>query len=159
MNALPVAWRQEPSVGEVFESRKDVEARLHLWALITGFDIVCKGGASARVPGGLFRCIHHGKETQNRRGLDDRVIRDAEGAIISQRKRKGTKVRQTNCAWRVNLAYIMIDKKDESKGREWTLTKVSLTHSGHSLTANVLRLVQNVRVNLLCRQPNTKRLN
>lgn len=145
VNALPALWRQEPVVGEVFDTRKDTESRLQLWALIAGFDVVCKGGGSSKVPGGVYRCIHHGKETRNGRGLEHRVTRDLEGNITSQRKREGTKVHQTDCDWRVNLAFIMIDKKDESQGRQWMLTKVSLTHKGHPLTANPFAAYPNHR--------------
>ncbi|KEF50808.1 uncharacterized protein A1O9_13138 [Exophiala aquamarina CBS 119918] len=148
VNAQPPHWCQEPAVGEVFDNRKDAEVRLQLWALIAGFDVVCKGGGSSKVPGGLYRCIHHGKESRNDHGLEDRVTRNPKGKITSLRKRESTKVYPTNCDWRVNLAFIMIDKKDESQGRQWTFTKVSLTHTGHPLTANPFAAYLNHRKRL-----------
>jgi hypothetical protein len=138
VNSMPALWRQEPAVGEVFESRKDAEARLQVFSLIQGFDVVGRGGGNAESPGIEIRCIHHGNITRNDRGLEDKVVRDREGNIITQRKREGTNVRQTGCSWRVRIAFTMINKKDESQGREWRLTKVSLTHQGHDLLDNPL---------------------
>lgn len=118
---------------------------MQVWDLVTGFDVVCKGGGSSTVPGGLYRCDHHGKETRNGRELGDCVTRDSKGVITSQRKREGTKVRQTDCDWRVNLAFILINKKDESQGRQWTLTKVHLTHQDHGLSVNPFAAYPNHR--------------
>jgi len=44
VNSLPGAWRQNPAVGEVFKDRKETEARLQLFSLVQGFDIVARGG-------------------------------------------------------------------------------------------------------------------
>ena len=46
VNSLPAAWRQDPAVGEVFKDRKEAEARLQLFSLIQGFDVVSRGGGS-----------------------------------------------------------------------------------------------------------------
>jgi hypothetical protein len=50
VNLQPVIWRQEPAVGEVFSSRKEAEARLQVFALISGFDVVGRGGGNAKNP-------------------------------------------------------------------------------------------------------------
>jgi hypothetical protein len=64
VNSLPAHWRQGPAVGEVFDSRKDAEARLQVFSLIQGFDVVCRGGGSASQSGVEIQCIHHGKATR-----------------------------------------------------------------------------------------------
>jgi len=138
VNSLPAAWRQDPTVGEVFKDRKEAEARLQLFSLVQGFDVVCRGGGSTRQLGLEMRCIHHSQVTRNYRALEDRVIRDKEGNITSQRRRDGINVHQTNCNWRVRIAWVFIDKKDEVQGKEWRLTKASLTHQGHKLLKNLL---------------------
>lgn len=93
VNAQPPQWREVPVIGEVFANKREGEARLQLYALIIGFDVVVKGGGNAATPGVVFRCIHHSKATKNSRGLKDRVEHDLKGNITSQRKREGTKVR------------------------------------------------------------------
>jgi len=138
VNSLPAAWRQDPTVGEVFDSRKDAETRLQLFSLVQGFDVVCRGGGSGTQLGQEIRCIHHSQVARNDRGLEDRVTHDREGNITSQRRRQGTNVRQTGCTWRVRIACVLINKKDEAQGREWRLTKASLTHQGHELLENPL---------------------
>lgn len=42
----------------------------------------------------------------------------------------------------------MIDKKDDSQGREWRLTQVSQTHSGHPLVDNPITSYPNHRQRL-----------
>jgi hypothetical protein len=63
VNAQPVNWRNAPAVGEVFKDRREAESRLQLYALVSGFDVVCKGGGSAVSPAVVVWCIHHGKKT------------------------------------------------------------------------------------------------
>lgn len=135
VNAKPAFWRQEPVVGEVFASRKEAEARIQLFALVTGFDVVTRGGGNARSPAVEIRCIHHGEATRNVRGLEDRVVRDPEGKITSARKREGTSVRQTGCKWRIRVSFIKISPEADA-AREWRLTQLSSTHEGHLLVDN-----------------------
>jgi hypothetical protein len=71
------------------------------------------------------------KEDLDTRKLEDRVTRDKDGKITSSRKREDTAVRQTDCQWRVRLAFIVIHRGDPDGVREWRFTQVSLTHQGH----------------------------
>jgi hypothetical protein len=93
VNSQPAAGLEEPVIGEVFNSGRDGEARLQLYALTQGFDVVTRGGGNTRNSAAEIRCIHHSEKTRNYRGLEDRVIRDEEGLIVSQRKREGTNAR------------------------------------------------------------------
>jgi len=77
VNSKPAIWRQEPALGEVFSGRKEAEARLQVFALIAGFDVIARGGGNAKHPAVEMRCIHHGETTKNSRGLEDRVARDS----------------------------------------------------------------------------------
>lgn len=97
VNRAPAAWRQPPQLGESFTSISEAAERLRLFALVTGFFIVNRGGGNRRSPGAVFKCIHHGVETRNERGLEDRVIYNENGVIITRRKRNNTTVRQTRC--------------------------------------------------------------
>ena len=83
VNAHPAAWRSSPVTGEAFESLAEAEKRLHLYAVVKGCDIVRRGGGNKKAPAHNFHCIHHGDVTMNTRELEDRVVRDEGGAIIS----------------------------------------------------------------------------
>jgi hypothetical protein len=50
VNAQPSHWREDPIKGEVFAGRKEAEARLQLYALVGGFNVVAGGGGSAASP-------------------------------------------------------------------------------------------------------------
>ena len=97
VNSFPAAWLTAPIIGEVFETLKEAERRLRAFSLVEGFDIVRTAGGTKRAPGSTFSCIHHGERTANKRRLEDRVIRNEDNEIISNRKREGTTVRQTGC--------------------------------------------------------------
>lgn len=122
VNAQPSHWREDPVKGEVFADRKEAEARLQLYALVRGFDVVAGGGGSAASPAVNIQCIHHGIVTLNTRKLEDRVMRDEEGVITSMRKRDDTAVRQTGCDWRVRVSFMAINRRNATAGREWRLT-------------------------------------
>lgn len=149
VNSQPINWRQEPAKGEAFASRKEAEARLQVFSLIQGFDVVCKGGGSAASPAVVIRCIHHGKTTLNTRQLENRVMRDEEDNITSRRKREATNVRQTDCHWRVRVSFIAIDRTNQANGREWRLTQLSLNHHGHELIDNPLAAYPSHRSRLI----------
>jgi hypothetical protein len=70
------------------------EAYVRAFSFYVGFDVVREGGGSTAAPGLCLQCIHHGVKTQNTRKLEDRVTRDDEGEIVSQRKLKNTIVKQ-----------------------------------------------------------------
>ena len=97
VNSFPKDWWASPETGEQFPSLAEAERRLTAYALVKGFAFVRAGGGSRKIPGCNFKCIHHGEQTRNFRKLEDHVIRDKEGQIVSQRKREATAVRQTGC--------------------------------------------------------------
>ena len=51
-----------------------------------------KGAGTKASPALRLWCIHHGEDTQNTRNLEDRVERDKDGKIISDRKVNYTNV-------------------------------------------------------------------
>ena len=44
-----------------------------------------------------FVCIHHSKKTKNTRKLEERVERDSDNVIITERKKDATQVAQKDC--------------------------------------------------------------
>jgi hypothetical protein len=98
-------YLKPPQTGEVFQSLDEANARMRAWAFFQGFDIVNAGGGTTGHPGMRLVCIHHASKTRNYRGLEDRVERDEEGAIISRRQRDGTTVGQLNCLWHCLVSY------------------------------------------------------
>ena len=137
INAHPPTWRSEPKNGEVFIDIGEAERRLRCFALATGFDIVRTAGGTKLVPGASFACYHHGEKSRNDRGLEDRVVRDEEGNIVSKRQRESTSVRQRGCNWSVRVSWKSIGKRGSSE-KGFVLTIKSLNHEGHDLTENPL---------------------
>lgn len=86
VNALPVDWLEAPSTGETFDCSEKCERRLHGYALSQGFEVVRCGGGTQTTPTLRFRCTFHGNKTLNTRHLEEAVIRDEDGAILSKRK-------------------------------------------------------------------------
>ena len=103
---LPPAFLLDPVGGEVFESKEDCLKRLQGYALLVGFAVVLKSGSlkASRIRF-QFRCIHHGIETLNTRGLEENVEYDTDIEIISQRRQQATATQQKDCRWAVYLAW------------------------------------------------------
>ncbi|KAF7511454.1 hypothetical protein GJ744_004643 [Endocarpon pusillum] len=86
VRSLPSSFLLPPIANEVFDNPNVCYERLQGWALSQGFAIVrTSGSVKQKRPRFEFRCIHHGGETANTRKLEDHVIRDEEGTIISRR--------------------------------------------------------------------------
>jgi len=136
VNALPTQWLKPPQDGEVFDSINDGEKRLRGFALAEGFDVVRLRGGTAAFPASEFGCIHHGQETRNYRELEDRVERDEDGNIVSQRRRQNTRVAQLNCPWLVRIAWKNIGKRNS--GIKGFVMKTKCLNHSHSLTDNAL---------------------
>ena len=80
------------------------EKRLMAYSFAEGFDVFTNGGGSKKMPGVIRSRINHGDAIANRGKLNDRVIHESEGKMISSRKREATSVRQTSCSWRVRVS-------------------------------------------------------
>ena len=104
VNKEPEVWRRRPITGEHFSTLAEAESRLVVWALIEGFDIARTGGGNKVSKAEIFCCVHHSKDTRNYRGLSERVTRDDDGNITSDRKREATGVRQTDCNWNCRVS-------------------------------------------------------
>ena len=137
VNAHPITWRLEPTLGEVFKDLAEAERRLKYYSLATGFDIVRGSGGTRSSPGAVFLCFYHGQKTRNFRGLEDSVMRDQDGTIVSRRQRESTSVRQRGCSWSVRVSWKSISKRG-SKNKAFILIIKSLTHEDHDLTENPL---------------------
>ncbi|OQU95193.1 hypothetical protein CLAIMM_01436, partial [Cladophialophora immunda] len=137
VNALPVEWLADPVNNEPFETIDDCLRRLVGYSLSQGFDIVKGSGGTKQFPSSTFQCIYHGKETRNYRGLEDKVERDENGVIISDRKRELTHIRGTDCRWSCRVSWKSIGKRN-SGIKAFILTVKSLQHTGHPLSDNPL---------------------
>ena len=136
VNASPIGWRDTLETGERFESLADAERRLTVFALVVGFAWVKAGGSSRATPGSNFKCIHHGNKTLNTRKLEDHVVRNKEGKIVSKRRREMTGVHQTGCEWSVRVSFKGVIRGRDEKA--WILSISSLEHEGHDCTDNPL---------------------
>ena len=88
IEAIPPAFLRVSTTGEVFESAAACKVRLQGFSLSQGFAVVV--GKSNKGSFVEFLCIHHSTETRNHRELEQNVEKDAEGKIVSRRKRGDT---------------------------------------------------------------------
>ena len=91
------------------------------------------GGQTTVNPSGNFKCIFHGNGTRNWRKLKDRVVRDEEGSIVTNRQRDITAIRGTNYDWRCLVSFKSISKRGLGQ-KGFILTVKSLAHSSHQLS-------------------------
>jgi hypothetical protein len=130
----PAKWLIEPQADEVFESADDCQRRLQGFALSVGFAVVrVSGSMKQQRPRFQFKCIHHGVETANKRGLEEHVERDTDGNIVSRRKQEGTSVQQRGCKWEVYLALKILDKGNSAV----KALMLGITNNTHSHPAAV----------------------
>ena len=110
-----------PVEGELFETLQAAEDRVMGYSLAAGFQIV-RGQGSTSIRKNLW-CIHHGKKTQNNRGLSEVVERDPKDkkVIISTRKRDDTKVLGKGCLWRCYVVPFMEVDYTGSRVEQWIL--------------------------------------
>jgi hypothetical protein len=80
VEALPEAYLSPLQAGEEFESSESCLRRLQRYTLTKGFAVVKVSGSTdfkyVRIQ---YRCIHHGKETENKRQLERYIERDLKG--------------------------------------------------------------------------------
>lgn len=137
VNAHPPAYLLAPVSGEVFASPEEGESRLAAYSLSHGFDIVKTGTGAKLFPSHHFTCVFHGQETRNYRRLEEHVEKDADGVVITQRKRDLTVVRQSGCEWSVRVSLKTVGPRG-SGHKAWTLSVKSLEHVGHKAVENPL---------------------
>jgi len=86
IRTFPTAWLEEPTSDEVFRDKGHCLERLQAWAFTQGFAVVQGKVWADKTPRWQFKCLQHGKDTQNNRELERRVGKDKEGKIISDRQ-------------------------------------------------------------------------
>ena len=128
ITALPPAWLQPPATGEIFQSKEECKKRLQGFALNQGFAVVAGKSYKEGTPRNEFLCIHHGDKTRNDRGLEEKVEKDSEGKIISQRQREATFVKQKSCKWRYICSYRPVKRGDTTKVYYLTVTYNEHSH-------------------------------
>jgi hypothetical protein len=87
-------WLLPPEAGELFNTPDAAFRRLQGFAFSQGFAVVTRSTEATRC---RFVCIHHSKKTKNIRNLKERVKKDSDNIIITERKRNTTQVAQKNC--------------------------------------------------------------
>lgn len=109
--ALPTPYFVKPRTGELFDSPVNALRRLNGFALTDGFAVVGIGGTEkGKNPHLRYACIHWGAETRNYRGLEERVRRDMDGVIVSDRKQDLTSIQKRDCQVRFHLAYKQVPR-------------------------------------------------
>jgi hypothetical protein len=98
VEACESAWLLPPQHGEIFETAKECLRRLQAYALSRGFAVVTLSSKPKRAQ---FACIHHGAETRNWRGLEERVEKGEEESVVSRRKRDDTSSNAKNYTWEI----------------------------------------------------------
>ena len=143
VNAMPPEWLLAPQTGELFPDVPACYRRLKGYSLVEGFCIVRFGGGTKSNPGCRFLCSFHVSGTRNSRKLEDRVVKDEEGTIISQRKREATSVGQSDCPWEAYVSWKSVGKRN-SGIKSFILTINTLEHKGHPLTDDPLMFPLNM---------------
>ncbi len=140
---MPAEWRSPPETGEIFEDIPTCHHRLRIFSLVEGFAVVKGSGGTRAFPTQTFNCISHGTTTRNFRNFEDKIEKDEEGNIVSQRKKETTAVRQSDCSWEVRVSFKSIGKRN-SGGKGFVLTVNSLDHTGHQLMDDPLLIPINM---------------
>ena len=101
VQALPATFFLRPRAGELFDSPVDALRRLNGFALTRGFAVVKTGGSEdSKFLYISFACIHHGantRNTRNTRDLEEHVVWDEEGKVVSRRKQEATSIQKRDC--------------------------------------------------------------
>ena len=143
VQALPEAYLAPLCKNEEFETPEACLRRLQGYALSQGFAVVQKSGSmKQKRPRFQYKCIHHGKETQNNRQLELHVERDTEGNLITRRKRDGTYTQQKDCPWEV---YLSLRKAERGSSRTALLLGITSAEHSHSMAPNPLRYRQHLK--------------
>ena len=108
VRAFDSAWLLPPQQGELFDNPKACLRRLQGYALSQGFAVVTTTSKKNRAQ---FACIHHGVETRNWRGLEEYIQKDAEGKILSSRKREDTAANAKDCSWEIYWSVRSVGKR------------------------------------------------
>ena len=125
IEAIPPAFLDFPTTGEVFESAAACKVRLQGFSLGQGFAMVIGKSNKGFIE---FLCIHHSTETRNYRELKQNIKKDPEGRIVSRRKRGETQVNQKlDCRWRCTCSFEFACSGAVEK--MWLLTVTSLNHT------------------------------
>jgi MULE transposase domain len=136
MASMPVAWRIRPRTDETFNSVEAFKERIVGWSFCEGFWPEESGGGTPQVPSMRLKCKHHSAKTRNYRGLEDRVEKDDQGVVISDRKRENTGAGQLLCPYEIRCSYKGFPNR-ASLVKTWVLTVKNDSHS-HELVDDPL---------------------
>ena len=102
------SYLEEPVHGELFDTKEACLARLQGYALSKGFVVVT---LQSKAIDAQFRCIYHAKQPRNTHKLEDHVVLDKEGVILSKRQRENTKFAGLGCTWKMYWSIKFVNKK------------------------------------------------
>jgi hypothetical protein len=143
-------WLAEPQNKEVFPSLDAFKQRIWAWAFLAGFDVTHKGAGTRASPALRLWCIHHGAETQNTRNLKDRVKKDKDSKIISDRKVDYSNVAQLECLWKIRCSWKQLGIRNSRVfGFKVTYKGKGTSHS-HSILPNPLKYVKHCKDTIKC---------
>lgn len=138
LKTFPVAWLQKPSSKERFESPQQCLERLNAYGFLEGCLFVTGRSRSDGTPNFQYLCKFHGEKTANKRKLEERVAKDEEGKIVTQRQRD-TQVKKRGCPVEYFLSHKIIN--NTTKERAWIGIWKEDTHENHALHLNPFAFV------------------
>lgn len=141
VNTCDKAWRAPLETGKAFVSIDDAERRVRCFLLVEGFELVKKGSGNKQHPAAYWACGHHGDYTRNCRKLKLTVELDAQGGVISKRKRDHINVKQSSCYWSVSVSY----RSRTYSEKPFILSVKSLDHEGYTTVINPLIYTSQLR--------------
>ena len=126
---------RRPEDGEEFPGGpEECKRRLNTWGFTQGCAyVIIRSRATDFTPSWQFSCFFHGNKSKNWRNIqEDRVEKDQEGQITSQRQRN-TSNRKFGCPSRYSLVYT---KRQGGEDRWYRGRWINSQHKGHDIPIN-----------------------
>jgi hypothetical protein len=127
-----------PSDGEIFQSKDHCLKRLNDWGFIEGCAYVNTRHRKDGTPNWTFSCFFHSSKTQNNWKLDDCVVKEDGGLVVSKRQRN-TFNRRRGCKCEYFLSYKNVRRAIQEKVYigKWR----EAAHEGHEIALNPFSLL------------------
>lgn len=133
VRSFPPAWLEKPTNGEQFESPAGCLERLIAYGFFEGSLFVSGKQRLDGTPSWEYWCKFHGLKTANKWRLEERVIQDLEGEVVTKRQRD-TQNKRRDCPVAYVLSYKLVDRA--TKERRYIGHWKEDTHKNHDLHLN-----------------------
>jgi hypothetical protein len=112
ISSFPPEWLQKPANGDRFESPQQCLERLNAYGFFEGCLFVTGKQRLDGTPSWELKCNFYGLQTSNKWHLEDQVIKDAEGVIMSNRKRD-THTKRKGCPMAYMVSFKIVNKEPQ----------------------------------------------